>query len=76
LARRSTKKVLLVLLALNSGNLAVLTMLGLSASFGSVHHPTSEVEEVIRYMNGVVINCFGSYLDALMIVHNMSVAPD
>ena len=52
-----------ILLALDSGNLAVLTLLDLSAAFDSVDHETLLLRLQTSYgLGGVVINWFASYL--------------
>lgn len=52
-----------ILLALDSGDLAILTLLDLSAAFDSVDHETLLQRLTTSYgLNGVVINWFVSYL--------------
>ena len=69
LTHRSTETAVLkvlsdILMALDSGNLAILMMLDLSAAFDSVDHATLLQRLNKSYgINGVVINWFSSYLD-------------
>lgn len=69
IARRSTETAVLkvlsdILMALDSGNLAILMMLDLSAAFDSVDHTTLLQRLQISYgLNEVVINWFTSYLN-------------
>ena len=52
-----------ILLALDTDNLAVLTLLDLSAAFDSVNHETLLRRLQTSYgLGGVVINWFASYL--------------
>ena len=52
-----------ILLALDSGNLAMLTLLDLSAAFDSVDHDTFMRPLQTKYgLEGVVADCFASYL--------------
>ena len=68
LARRSTETAVLkvlseILMALDSGNLAVMMLLDLSAAFDSVDHITLLQRLKTSYgLNDVVINWFTSYL--------------
>ena len=54
-----------ILLALDSGDLAMLTLIDLSAAFNNVDHDTLLQQLQASYgLNGVVINWFASYLSS------------